>query len=138
MCDGSRKDQEKCTDDPLLLEFKNVSYSWAFFYFLRLLNTIFTVQIIDSALVHWVKTLSVLISAEHFFVCNYFDLLFQRHSFLLCSLKLCCDIHNTLCVCVMSQCPVSCFMHNCFYETNWEKKHSHVYAFALSSNCILQ
>jgi len=27
MCDGSRKDQEKCTDDPLLLEFKNVSYS---------------------------------------------------------------------------------------------------------------
>ena len=130
MYDGSRKDQAKCIVDLLPSELKNVSYSWAFFYFLRLLNTIFTMQIIDSALVHWVKTLSVLISAEHFFVRNYFDLLFQRHSFLSCSLKLhtsifffkdihfCCVLwsyahftimHFSIFMCTAGMLPVQCF-----------------------------
>ena len=59
-CDGSRKDQLKCTDNPLSLEFYQcLSHLILFNYFLRLLNMIFTMQIVCSAWAHWVQTFSV-------------------------------------------------------------------------------
>ena len=137
MCDGSRKDQEKCTDDPLLLEFKNVSCSWAFFYFLRLLNTIFTMQIICSALVHWVKTLSVFNLSGTFLCSCSFWISFSKTFVFIVFFEVA-HICNALHACVASQCPVSHFVHNCFYETNWEKKCSHFNDFALSLHCVTQ
>ena len=59
------------------------------FVFVWLLNAIFTTQIVCSALVHWVKTLSVFNLSGTFLCSHLFRFSFQRHSFLLCSLKLC-------------------------------------------------
>jgi len=127
MCDGSRKDQAKCIDDLLPSELKNVSHSWVFFHFLKQSNVIFAMQIINSASVHWVKTLSIFNLSKTFFVwiCFYFlfqrhsfivffevahiNFLFQRHLFLLCSLKLHPSIFffNDICFyCVLWSCPV--------------------------------
>jgi len=98
---------EKITWSALMIHHLwNLSMSFAFDSFnhiLRLLNTIFTMQIIDSVLAHWVKTLSVF-NLSGTFLCSYhFDFLFQRHSSLLCSLKFsaCCSVqHHVSCAIV--------------------------------------